>query len=101
MHLLSTLSLDAMSGVKYIVSVYNAVGFTRSLNLPEPWNTLSLISIPAALGTPYVLSLSKYYSKKLGVDLKNDLKYAGRRLFEGYCSVAYKLGEKLKNFNSR
>jgi len=83
-HILSNLALDMMSGVKYCAYMYNVSSSARSLKLPEPCNTLLSIGIPAALGATYALSLNECYSKKLGVNLKNGLRYAGEKLFEGY-----------------
>lgn len=91
-HILSSLILDSMSAVKYCVSINNAINIVKSSNPPEPWNTLSSVSIPIVLGIPYVLSLGKYYSEKLGISFREEVKYATKKLLDGYERAAYKLG---------
>lgn len=65
-HYISNIALaGSISSRFYAAGVQNVLNFIKSLNIPEPWNTIVPIAAATSVGVPYDVSLIKHYSKKI------------------------------------
>jgi len=91
----SDIILDFICFPKYVAGIHNLNLFINNLHLSEPWNSIIRFGTITDLILSYAYSFYKHYSGKIdnGV-LKEDLKFAGKKLFGRYKRIGYRLVDK-------